>query len=214
MKIFISYANEDRELAGNIKSTLQHEYGFDVFLAHDDIRPTEEWENVIISNLRTCDVLVTLLTENYINSEWTDQESGFALCREILIIPVKVRVNPHGFVKRYQALTLRTVESACRNIFNLIIDKEDLREEAMNSFIRAYSESISFEDAGTKTYKLLKYDNYLSQKQRNEILSISTLNFQIYQGFRARRRIKRFIEEHKEELDSEIAGRFMELIGE
>lgn len=212
MKIFISYAHQDRELVGNIKSILQDEYGFDVFLAHDDIRPTEEWEAVIISNLRTSNVLVGLLTENYNNSEWTDQESGFALCRKILVIPVKIRVNPHGFLKRYQALTFRTIESVCKNIFKLIIDKEDLHENAMNGFIRIYSESDSYEGAGTKTYKLLEYDDYLSPQQRNQIVSIAAENSQIYQGFRARRRIKRFIEEHEEELDSEIIGRFMELI--
>jgi len=212
MKIFISYAHQDRELAGNIKSILQYEYGFDVFLAHDEIRPTEEWEAVIISNLRTSNVLVGLLTENYNNSEWTDQESGFALCRKILVIPVKVGVNPYGFLKRYQALTFRTIESACKNIFNLIIDEEDLREDAMNGFIRVYSESESFDDAGTKTYKLLEYDDYLSPQQRNQILSIAVKNSQIYLGYRARRRIKRFIEKHEEELDSEIVGRFMELI--
>ena len=213
MKIFISYAHQDRELVGNIKSILQDEYGFDIFLAHDDIRPTEEWENVIISNLRACDVLVTLLTENYIHSEWTDQESGFALCREILVIPVKIRVNPHGFLKRYQALTFRTIESVCKNIFKLIIDKEDLHENAMNSFIKVYSESDSYEDAGTKTYKLLEYDDYFSPQQRNQIMSIATENSQIYRGFRARRRIKRFIDKHKKELDSEIVGRYMKLMG-
>ncbi|MCK4429930.1 MAG: toll/interleukin-1 receptor domain-containing protein [Candidatus Aminicenantes bacterium] len=212
MKIFISYAHEDRELAGNIKSTLQNEYGFDVFLAHDDIRPTEEWEDVIILNLRKCDVLVALLTKNYINSEWTDQESGFALCREILVIPVKLKVNPRGFIKKYQALTLRTVESASKNIFNLIIDKEDLREDAMNGFIRVYAESVSFEDASTKTNKLLEYDGHLTPQQRNKIVSIASESYQVYQGYRARRRIIRFIAEHGEELDSEIVAQFREVI--
>ena len=72
--------------------------GLKAFLAHDDIEPTQEWEGVIIDNLKDCDVFIPLLSENFKESTWTDQETGIAVSEEKLIIPLKIDIDPYGFI--------------------------------------------------------------------------------------------------------------------
>ena len=48
LKVFLSYHSSDRALAGEIKLQLNL-YGVDVFMAHEDIQPTEDWQTRILS---------------------------------------------------------------------------------------------------------------------------------------------------------------------
>ncbi len=79
MNIFISYSHKDRVLVGEIKTYFTFSFGFNVILAHEDIEPTQAWEDEILSNLRSCNVFIPIITEHYYNSVWTDQETGFVL---------------------------------------------------------------------------------------------------------------------------------------
>ena len=56
--------------------------------------------------LRECDIFIALLTRAFSESDWTDQETGFALALGKTIIPVKLHrdENPHGFIDHIQAL--------------------------------------------------------------------------------------------------------------
>ncbi|GAH19914.1 unnamed protein product, partial [marine sediment metagenome] len=42
----LSYSSKDKELAGQLKAELEGR-GFTAFLAHEDIKPTKEWESEI-----------------------------------------------------------------------------------------------------------------------------------------------------------------------
>jgi hypothetical protein len=78
--------------------------GISGFVAHTDIEPTQEWQDVIESALETCDALAAYMTDDFHKSKWTDQEVGFCVGRAILIIPIKVGLDPYGFIGKYQAL--------------------------------------------------------------------------------------------------------------
>jgi TIR domain len=41
-RLFLSYSTNDKELADEVKQSLS-ETGFGVFLAHEDIIPTDKW---------------------------------------------------------------------------------------------------------------------------------------------------------------------------
>jgi hypothetical protein len=62
-------------------------FGMDVFLAHDDLQPSAEWQKEIVQALRKCDVFIPLLTRSFHSSLWTDQETGIAIARKKLILP-------------------------------------------------------------------------------------------------------------------------------
>jgi hypothetical protein len=69
-----------------------------------DIHPTKEWQDEIESALSSMDGFVALLTDNFHESDWTDQEVGFALARGVPIVAVRLGRDPYGFIGRFQGL--------------------------------------------------------------------------------------------------------------
>jgi len=117
-KIFLSYAIEDKKLAGAIKRGLEPDLF--VFLAHDDIVPGNEWLDMLISNLRTSSVFIALRTKIYSKKSATEQECGFALALDKRIISLCIGTKPSkmGFCSQYQGKSF----SAAPDPTQLIID--------------------------------------------------------------------------------------------
>ena len=125
LKAFVSYSTEDKRLAGKIKEVLVY-YGIDVFLAHEDLTPSSEWQTEIIKKVAACDVFMPLHTDNFRLSEWTDQESGMAMMSEKIIMPIHVTRNPHGFLRRYQAYSLdSSKDEITKSCTNLVLDEAE-----------------------------------------------------------------------------------------
>jgi len=103
-RLFISHSAKQADEVGALKDALRP-YGITGFVAHDDIRPTELWRDVIESALRTCDAMVAYVTPEFRTSEWTDQEVGVCLARAVLIIPIRRGETPYGFMGKYQAIS-------------------------------------------------------------------------------------------------------------
>lgn len=65
LHVFISYASRTESImAGHFKSHLQYISGCKVFLAHEDIVVSTEWELRIIKTLKECDVVVLYYHQN------------------------------------------------------------------------------------------------------------------------------------------------------
>lgn len=104
LAVFISYSHRDKQHAGAVKSVLSSELGADCFLAHEDLRVSDEWKRCIERELRRCEVFVALLSEYFKASNWAPQELGFALARRVLIIPISLDGTlPFGFSEHLQA---------------------------------------------------------------------------------------------------------------
>lgn len=79
LKAFLSYNHSDKSIASRIKTRLQH-YGVETLLAHDDIRPTQEWETRILDELGQMHVFLPLLTDAFRKSEWTSSRNSVCYC--------------------------------------------------------------------------------------------------------------------------------------
>ena len=105
IRAFVSHKAEFREGAAELKEHLRW-YGISAFLAHEDIAPTREWQDEILLALESMDVMIPLLTPGFRESEWTNEEVGYAnVCRDVQIIPrgaVRRGADPCGFIGRYQ----------------------------------------------------------------------------------------------------------------
>ena len=105
LRIFISYSHKDKIIAGAIKEAFNH-YGMEAFLAHEDIQVGQEWRDVILGNLKQFDVFIAILSKDFMDSEWTNQEVGFAISKETTIIHISIDVTlPSRFLEIIQALT-------------------------------------------------------------------------------------------------------------
>jgi hypothetical protein len=102
-QLFISHTHHHKVEVASLKAALIP-YGVSAFVAHQDIHPTSEWQDVIEVGLRTCDGLLVYLTEHFHASQWCDHEVGVGLGRNVLVIPVNMGVNPYGLIGKYQAV--------------------------------------------------------------------------------------------------------------
>lgn len=105
VKAFISHLSQDSKYAMKLRNELS-KYSIDCFVAHEDIKPTEEWQDEIDKALQTMDFFISMHTEGFAESVWCQQEIGYALAREVKIIPIKFdgKEDPKGFIARFQAL--------------------------------------------------------------------------------------------------------------
>ena len=108
-RVFLSHKAEEKLKATELKVALKG-YGVSAFVAHEDIHPTTEWQEEIKEALSSMQAFVALLTEGFQDSPWTDQEIGYALCREVPIIPVRLGIDPYGFLGTVQALSCGWIE--------------------------------------------------------------------------------------------------------
>ena len=175
--VFISYSSANKHLAGNIKKCFQTYSGFEVFVAHDDIMPATNWEINILKNLRKTDLFIPLLTDNYRNSEFTDQELGMALALGKIIIPLKFStLNPYGFFRTTQALKCTEENKGLVNAVTATIflltnnpDYKLLDTPTKDAVISALSKSTSYKTTSTILGMLTK----LSGFTRNQLTAIT-----------------------------------------
>ena len=119
-RLFLSHKSEVKEEAAKLAADLKT-YGVSAFVAHEDIQPTKAWQDEIENALASMDGFVALLTGGFHDSEWTDQEVGFALARGVPMIAVRMGLNPYGFIAKFQALTCDWTMAA-KEIVRLLID--------------------------------------------------------------------------------------------
>lgn len=102
-RAFVSYAVEKKVAGAAVKSVLSG-FGYDCFLAHNDLRVSEEWQQRILDELKVADLFVALLSEEFIASKWCSQELGFIVSRpEVLVVPLSLDgTMPYGFVGHLQ----------------------------------------------------------------------------------------------------------------
>jgi len=179
MKVFLSYSSLDKELAGQIKRALE-DYGLEVFLAHEDIEPSTEWVDTILAELEACNVFVPILTANFDKSDWTDQETGIAIAHDKLIIPLRVTVDPHGFILRFQALKadINEIPPSCYKLAKVITSKPVLGGLFRDALIKRFGDSWSFDNATHNTELLLSFEDY-TVSQVTEIIRHTIANKQI-----------------------------------
>ena len=103
-----------RENVGKLKDALA-EHSIEGFVAHQAIQPTQQWQDVIESGLRSCDALAVWLSAGIKESPWCDQEVGFAVCRGILVVPIR---------KIDDACHLRHVGRRFHNIQPVAVEEE------------------------------------------------------------------------------------------
>ena len=206
LKAFISYSIKDRKLAKQIKTCLLT-YGLNVFLAHDDIEASAQWAGVILAKLKESEVFLPLLTKAFPDSRFTDQETGIAVAhgKRKLIIPLKVDLDPYGFIGAIQAQRLDADNPtlACTKIAQIIGKNPERQQRFLDGLVQMFVGSFSFEEAGRAAEILLDFDGYTAQQVR-QVLLATIENNQIYQSYKANRHVRQFVELYKSEVDPEL----------
>jgi hypothetical protein len=110
------------------------------------------------------DALAALLTLGFSASLWTDQEVGFAYARRVPIIPVRLGIDPHGFMSRFQALSTDW-DDCPLSIAKLLINDPKM----FSALVRALRVTPSYDD-GNLVGKVLPAIRQLTEAQIDEIV--------------------------------------------
>jgi hypothetical protein len=215
LRVFLSYSHKDRVIAAAVKKILEAD-GMDVFLAHEDIEPCAIWIDTIRSSLDGCHVFIPLLTDEFGKSPWTNQELGYCIAKDKIIIPIKVSVDPSGFIHDIQALKLKPgregfihpllgqvgydYDECASEIIEIIRGTASLIEPLKNGLVNRLSVSKSFAETSRIITGLNRYRDF-SRDQINRITAASLVNRQVYCEFSARGFLEKFLVKYQSEID-------------
>jgi TIR domain len=162
-KVFLSHKTEVKKKTAAIKDALKL-FGISAFVAHEDIHPTKAWQEEIENALTSMNSFVALLSENFHESNWTDQEVGFALGRGVPVVCVKLGRDPYGFIGKFQALSCSWAEAPVE-IAKLLISDPAM----VDAYIEALPRCRSFEE-GITLSQLLPAIKKLTDEQVDRMM--------------------------------------------
>lgn len=181
LRIFISHRDSDKLEAKNIQTQLE-EFNIASFVAHEDIKVTEEWAKEILRALMTMDIFLCLITDDFFDSKWTNQEVGFALGKNIPVLPFKTNLNtPDGFISILQAGKYNK-DSCAHDIIGLLTETKSIPSTVKDSIIESIIQSFhgvnSWSEA-EKIAELFQYIEKITDAQAQQFIDIFNNNGQI-----------------------------------
>lgn len=172
-RVFLSHKTQVKVETAALKAALKL-FGVTCFVAHEDILATKEWQNEIETALESMDAFVALLTKDFHESDWTDQEVGFAVAKGVPIIAVRLGKDPYGFIGKFQALRSDWDEAPSK-IARLLIAYPKM----IDAYIAALSNCRSYED-GIKLAELLPEIASLTLAQADQMMEAHNKNQDLY----------------------------------
>ncbi len=224
LALFISHSTVDKEIAGGLKRALAT-YHVESFVAHEDIEPTSVWRQKILEEIASSDVIVVIVSGHSKNSIWVNQEIGCAMALKKMIIPIKLDVDPFGFISEFQAARMRRktnrifnheILDYCHSSYDLasyIIKNDNLRKKFRKCAIAGLSSSPHYEDSGYLV-RLINEMNDLSDDEVRGIVTNSLSNRQVYEEVNAKDFLHKLIEKRGSIIDYHTKASLLEKIGD
>lgn len=188
VRVFLSHIHDQRVLVSEVKEVLATSYSIDAFVAHDDIHVSKKWREVIKAGLATCDLFVAFLDDGYHESQWCDQEAGWALARNVPIITVRPEgVGRHdGFLEEHQDLNIASQPDSparliARQIFITVVVDARTRDVGTQALVETFVRSWSF-DTTRFLWPMLERRGNLTRDQLRRIEYAVGTNRQVYQA--------------------------------
>lgn len=117
-QVFVSHAADDLALVGELFSTVKN-FPFGVHVALEDVESAGS-RGRLEGRLANSDVVVAVLTEGSADDTWINQEIGYALARDISVVPLYDRPGlTAGFVEGAEGVTIDR-NDLTRTIFELL----------------------------------------------------------------------------------------------
>lgn len=86
-RVFISHSTQDQGLVISLANLLS-KFEVEPFVAEWYLTPGERLDKKVFEQIKKSDCIVALLTRNGIRSSWVQQEIGYSLQQEKLVIPI------------------------------------------------------------------------------------------------------------------------------
>lgn len=188
IRVFLSHKATFKAETSRLKQSFAR-CGIGAFVAHEDIEPTQEWQQEIERALFSMDALVALLTPDFHDSKWTDQEIGVAIGRGMPHVAVRLGLDPYGLMGKNQGLggcSWSDTSAIALKTFTLLSKRLADKSRLFECALAAYAESDSFEESGWKVEHLLARFDDLTASQIDRVLSAYQANGQNKHSFKGR----------------------------
>ena len=196
VRVFLSHKANIKARTSKLKQAMTR-CGVSCFVAHEDIKPNEEWQKEIERALFSMDALVALLTEDYHDSDWTDQESGVAIGRGVPVIAIRLGRDPYGLMGKGQGVggcDWADTDSMAAKIFEVLYRRLPDKSRLFKAALSAYASSESFADSAWKVTHLLAMCDTLTESQVEQVVDAYRNNNQNRSSFAGRDSLKPLLE--------------------
>ncbi len=186
VRMFLSHKATVKVETSRLKQSFAR-CGIGAFVAHEDIEPTQEWQREIERALFSMDALVALLTADFHDSKWTDQEVGVAIGRGVPLIAIRLGLDPYGLMGKGQGLGgcgWSDTDAIALKTFDLLSKRLSDKSRLFECALTAYAESTSFADSGWKVEQLLTRFDDLTPSQVERVLTAYRANGQNKHSFK------------------------------
>lgn len=155
LRLFLSHSSTKKLQVTQVKNELK-KFGIECFVAHEDIEPTVEWLREIQVALGSSHALVAFLCNEFRKSSFCDQEVGFAIQRGILTVPVRLEIDPYGFMGPLQGVTAFSSdpEQIAKDIYTILeknVTTKNLvlaaKEKYLEDLVERFINSSNFSDS-------------------------------------------------------------------
>lgn len=170
-RVFLSHLTANKVSAANLKEALLP-YGISSFVAHEDITVAKPWQDELEKALNTMDALVAIFETGFKDSDWCCQEIGWALGRNVPVVPIARTMLPYGFVGAIQAIKPKVNSDArdvAREVVKALLSNEKHKGKYIDTICRLLL--ISNEKQELLEWIQLLTDNNV---QSSDILYLST----------------------------------------
>jgi hypothetical protein len=186
VRVFLSHKATVKVQTSQLKQSFAR-CGIGAFVAHEDIEPTQEWQREIERALFSMDALVALLTPDYHDSNWTDQEVGVAIGRGVPLIAVRLGLDPYGLMGKGQGLggcSWSNTDDIALKVLQLLFKRLPDKSRLFECALAAYTSSKSFADSAWNVEHLLARFQELSTAQVDRVLGAYAANGQNKSSFK------------------------------
>lgn len=141
-RLFLGYVSKHKALVSELQTELAP-YGVAAFVAHEDIGASLEWQKEIELALRSMHALAALITKGFHESDWTDQEIGWAFGKGALVLPVRLEADPYGFAGKVQGVSgsLDKPAELAEAIVETLLFNEQTHSKMKHALVRAFAAS-------------------------------------------------------------------------
>lgn len=182
LRLFISHRDLHKAKANELAEALRP-FGICSFVAHDAIKPMNEWQKDIENGLKTMEVMLIFLTDDFHESNWTNQEVGFALGKGVPIVCLKLgNKDPQGFIGSQQALkaSYDDISFCASNLYRLLTEKINSANRLHDILIEQLISSVSYTDAMDALRRLQSGVERINETQLKKIAEGYSKNSQLY----------------------------------
>ena len=192
-RLFLGHISTHKTFISSLKDELRI-YGISGFVAHEDIEPTKEWENEIFLALNSAHALVAFLTTDFHKSNWTDQEIGIALGRGLLVISVKLGIDPYGFIAGKQAMqgSFEKIDLLAIDLINILFKHHTTSKLMHEALVVSFENADTFINARKVSQMIIRTNNF-TQEQLNRMQQACGNNDQVAKSFGVPERIEDYL---------------------